>query len=212
MLKKLEIDKEKLKTFEKIISLDETRSWKELYTKRAYKNKEYYLGLLANNGVTNTYTITSNFELLKKVKIKDMADYLEEPLKYKAKSIFGYKDDLEEKMKDEYEPFALDNLKFASLSKKIMTELLLQNKVEATEDELKIWYKTFELQHQLPSVNEIIKNTQFNDVIETAYETVKNIKDRLGSDCEVIQLDDLIMDNWILSCDKQVCRSITDLN
>ena len=212
LLKRLEIDKEKLKTFEKIISLDETRSWNELYTKRAYKNKEYYLGLLSNNNVTNTDTITSDFELLKKVKVKDMADYLEEPLKYKAKTIFGYKDDLEEKMKDEYEPFELDNLKFASLSKKIMTELLLQNKLEATEDELKMWYKTFELQHQLPSVNEIIKNTQFNDVIETAYETVRNIKDRLGPDCKVIQLDDLIMDNWILSCDRQFCRSITDLN
>ena len=43
----------------------------------------------------------------------DLANYKAEEIEIEFS-----KDDLEEKMKDEYEPFELDNLKFASLSKK----------------------------------------------------------------------------------------------
>lgn len=200
------------------ISLDETRPWNELFTKKSYKNKAYYLGLLKDEVEEDKKSIVNpSSTLLKKVKAKDMATYLEEPLKYKATFLFGRKDELDENIKKEYEPFALDNLRFAELTKRIIAELLISKKDELDSNTLNQLYINLNLEHKLPDINESINISSFNHAVEASILTAKDIKEKINdNDYDVISLSDLILTTnntqWVLTCPQQVCISTNECN
>lgn len=108
------------------ISIDETRDWSELYTKKEFINKDFRNGLLIGNVGTNE---TNNNELINVVDTtittSQMAKYLYEPLEYKANRLFGYGDKTNENLKDEFEIFDVNNLEEMSIFKTILERLLI---------------------------------------------------------------------------------------
>ena len=196
-----------------VVSLDETRSWNELFTKKEYKNKDYFLGLLSSKVDNNQKEIIdTSFTYLKKVTLKNMASYLQEPLQYKAKSLFGSKDETDEKLKDQYEPFTLDNLTFALLIRKIATELLIK-KQELTIDQVQKLYDRLNLEHKLPDLNNSINLSSFEGVMNEAYIIYEYIN-KISSDYEIIKLNDLTLNHqqneYRLTSNQDICRIIND--
>ena len=204
------IDLEKrLKVDEEKISLDETRSWEELYTKREYKNKDYYLTLLSyQEELIEKEETINKYELLKKIKIKDMADFLEEPLKYKASVLFGKSDELDENMKDEYEPLELDALTSSILSKKIMVDLLTNKKEALSEKHVEELKNRFNLEHKLPNINNVINEESFTSTYSKAVEVYKYVNDITNGNYEIVTIPDVIINEWVLTNNQEVCRYV----
>ena len=204
------IDLEKrLKVDEEKISLDETRSWEELYTKREYKNKDYYLTLLSyQEELIEKEETINKYELLKKIKVKDMADFLEEPLKYKASILFGKSDELDENMKDEYEPLELDALTSSILSKKIMVDLLTNKKEALSEKHVEELKNRFNLEHKLPNINNVINEESFTSTYSKAVEVYKYVNDITNGNYEIVTIPDVIINEWVLTNNQEVCRYV----
>ena len=200
--KRLEVNEEK-------ISLDETRSWEELYTKREYKNKDYYLTLLSyQEELIEKEETINKYELLKKIKVKDMADFLEEPLKYKASILFGKSDELDENMKDEYEPLELDALTSSILSKKIMVDLLTNKKEALSEKHVEELKNRFNLEHKLPNINNVINEESFTSTYSKAVEVYKYVNDITNGNYEIVTIPDVIINEWVLTNNQEVCRYV----
>ena len=206
---------------EKVITLDETRSWSELFTKKEYKNKDYFLGLLSLKENVNENEIKeNNHEYLKRVSIKNMASFLTEPLKYKSELIFGKKDLTEERLLEEYEPFELSNILHATLIKKVINSVLENKEVSKDKqfdeeylDEIK---NRFNLEHLLPDINDYINETAFKGVINDSRNVVEKINEETSGNYEVIKLPDLELKTenveWKLVCNEEICRSVDGLN
>lgn len=196
------------------ISIDETRKWSELYTSRSYKNKKYYDGLLDENNVSeNKKTkIDIKYAFLKKVNLKDMANFLEEPLMYKAKFLFGGSDETDEKMRKEYEPFDLDTLTSSVLMKKVIT-IMLQSPTDLTEKEKENLKGQFILTHQLPDMSKKITDNAFDELVRKASE-VKELVKNVEGNFEFITFEDIQFKtnehNWILTSNQTYCKIVND--
>lgn len=202
---------ERCKVEEEVISLDETRLWNELYTKKEYKNKNYYLELLDTKEIVDDTNETYNNEIRKTVSLKDMADFLTEPLQYKTKKVFGRDDELEEEIKDEYEPFELDNMNRALLINKIGVDVLVNKKDIDSTDNFNDLKHRFNLHHKLPYINTELNEAAFNDVLVNSKKVVNLIKDKLGDDFETKILDDVLFNEpveWKLSYNKEICFKV----
>ncbi|MBQ8206604.1 MAG: hypothetical protein IJZ77_04000, partial [Bacilli bacterium] len=200
--KRLEVNEEK-------ISLDETRSWEELYTKREYKNKDYYLTLLSSQEENEEdIDLINEHESLKKIKAKDMASFLEEPLKYKASILFGKSDELDENMKEEYEPLELSALTSSILSKKVMIDLLTNKQESLNEKHFDDLLKRFNLEHKLPNINNVINEESFADTCLKAVEVYKYVNDITNGNYEIVTIPDVIINDWVLTNNQEVCRYV----
>ena len=147
-------------------------------------------------------------ELLKKIKVKDMADFLEEPLKYKASILFGKSDELDENMKDEYEPLELDALTSSILSKKIMVDLLTNKKEALSEKHVEELKNRFNLEHKLPNINNVIIEESFADTCLKAVEVYKYVNDITNGNYEIVTIPDVIINDWVLTNNQEVCRYV----
>lgn len=208
--------KSKITVIEETISLDETRSWDQLFTKKEYKNKDYYIGLLSNKVDDVPYNkVEDSQKHLKKVRLSDMSSFLQEPLQYKSKYLFGRKDDTDSKIKDEYEPFNLDGINRSILIKKLATHLLINKDEEFSDDAASEIYERFNLEHKLPDINETINYETFDSLLLDSL-MVKQLVTSISSDYEIITLKDLVFDNgeyeWVLSCNQEFCRIINEKN
>ena len=204
----LDLEK-RLKANEEKISLDETRSWEELYTKREYKNKDYYLTLLSSQEENEEdIDLINEHESLKKIKAKDMASFLEEPLKYKASKLFGKSDELDENMKEEYEPLELSALTSSILSKKIMIDLLINKQESLNEKHFDHLLKRFNLEHKLPNINNVINEESFATTCIKAVEVYKYVNDITNGNYEIVTIPDVIINDWVLTNNQEVCRYV----
>ena len=196
------------------ISLDETRDWNDLYTKREYKNKDYFLGLLSTKENKNLENIDVSYENLKKIKVTEMAEYLEEPLKYKANYLFGKIYDNDEKIRDEYEPFKLNKLDETIISSKIILDIM-KNKDEYYGDEyFEKLFNKLNLEHSLPNINKLVNNSSFDQVKSVSKNMKDSFEKKYGINYEIISINDLVFgqgeNQWVLTCNKEICRSIQD--
>ena len=207
--------KNKSKFEEEKITLDEIRTWSKLYTKKEYKDKNYYTSLLDIDDETSTISEIFNLsEKTKKIKIKEMAEYLEEPLMSKSKRLFGKDFSLEEDFKEEFEPFTIDNISKSVLVKKICIDIL-SNKKEITSieeyDELR---ERFNLEHKLPNINETFNEESFKKVFLESIEIINYIKEKTNENYDVVKLPDISLYNneteWTLTCDQELCISINE--
>ncbi len=195
---------------DEIISLDEKRPWTELFTKKQYKNKDYYLGLLSLESYdSKNAKIYEDNGPMKKVTIKNMERFLMEPLQFKAKQLFGSDDLLEEKMKSEYEPFELNNLTLAGVSKTVIVDRLVNGVFNVTNEYKQNLKRRLNLNHQLPTINEIVNDDTFNEVMEISDECVGCVKKYVEGQYDVLKLKDLEFNNndiqWKLVCDSEIC-------
>ncbi len=163
------------------ISLDEDRDYKDLFTKREFKHRDYYLGLFKTdeNGqddneekeIKNTNnTIITNFT------ISNIKDYLNEPLSLKANLLFGR--DYETDMLD-YASFELDPLADSNLFRLILNDYLknfnefdLNNEEDKKKEKEKLL-----LSNSIRGENAEIVEMMFND----EYEKVKKAIGKLGN-------------------------------
>ena len=189
------------------IELDERRPYEELFTKKEYKNKDYYNGLLTHQEEeTEEDNIPYSQEEPKQITIKELSKYLEDPLMKKASRLFGYSDDLDADIRDEYEPFGLDYLDNYLLSKSIIA-FALYNRVDLDdEDALNEMKRVFILEHALPLICEPIKEAALNDLINGCKATIEFINVKTGGSYDIGTIDPIIIDinnnPWVLSCNE----------
>lgn len=202
---------------EEEISIDETRSWDELFTKKSFKDRNYYFGLMNRNeeeDLPASYNFAS--ERRKKIKVKEMSDFLDEPLKFKITSLFSKEDTLSEEIKEEYEPFGVDNLTKDGLIKSICLDLLEKSKEVNIESLL----GKFNLNHKLPDITDEINKASLEEILFECNKLVAYIKEETNDNYELITLDDLsftditVVDQeqkkteWSLTCRDKVCRYV----
>ena len=201
-------------------SIDEKREWKELYTREEYNHKDYFEGLSSLNPSNNIVREEIKDpegeiqERRKKITTRDIYKYLEEPLSYKAKYLFGDEDDSDELNHEEYEPFSLNTLEEYLIVTKIC-ELQANYIKEGQKDsfDYEKYKKELKLENRLPRLGEEFSSLAFADAEIKANKIIDDlgIKDD-PSAYEIVQLDDLLMKNneeeWILTCKNNFLRKI----
>lgn len=196
------------------ISLDETRNWSELYTKNETLNKNYYIDLLKSNDEIIIESSSVGNELVKKVRLNDLARFLEEPFENKVKHLFGSDDDLDEQIKNEYEPLKIDNITRSVLIRKICVELLSRK-----ENQININYfmnikKRFDLEHKLPDITSDLNEFSINEVLEDCRNIIENIMTKTNCNYEIYKAPDVMLNidsnQIILTCSMECCVSETN--
>ncbi|MGM9874290.1 MAG: hypothetical protein ACI31G_05275 [Bacilli bacterium] len=185
------------------IDIDETRSWKELFTRNEYKNKNYYLTLLSLKDEDVNQDESSIEEIKnKKIKLSSFCDYLNNPFEMKVNRLFHVEEDINASMKEEFEPFYQDNLnKYNAFS--YVVDYMLENKVISIDDiDLDELLNKLLLTNSFPSMNEdIIKSAMIdikNEVINyfkmisrfcvNEYELIDGIRVNVNIDGELINI------------------------
>ncbi len=194
------------------IDIDETRSWAELFTRKSYFNKDYFVEIL-NNSSNSKPKLSEQYKsnIIKKIYLKDLADFLEEPLKNKAKHLFGYDDNLEEEIENEFEPFFLNNIVKGNLFRKICVDVLNNKKKELNIDDFNKIKERFNLECKLPNINELLNDTAFKKVFDLCVNFIHYIYHDVGENFDVYKLDDVILNNndneVVLTCNNEMCVS-----
>lgn len=195
------------------IDIDETRGWTELFTKKSFINKDYFTGLL-NNSDSGTTGLSEQYEanIVKKIRLKDLSDFLEEPLKNKAKHLFGYDDNLEEEIEEEFEPFFLNNLVKSNLFRKICVDALINKKKELNINDFNKIKERFNLECKLPNLSDELNDAAFKQVFDICEKFINHIYNSVGENFEVYKLEDEILNSGdndvILTCNDEMCVSV----
>ena len=201
-------------------TIDETRDWNELFTRGEYNRKEYREGL---SGFSVTKQISNQQpidpekekqERRKKISTSDIANYLAEPLSFKANYLFGKEDDTSEQNHDEYEPFTLNRLEESIIVSKICELQINSIKAGNTSTcNYEDYKQMLELENKLPHVdeNEEIKEEAFKNAVQVAKDVIEYIGiSNDPSAFEIITLPDLLMNNngeeWVLTSSKKILR------
>ena len=117
-------------------TLDEKRDWKELFTEREFINKKISLSLDKSHekpkaAVGGTSSPKAKWNV---VTVSNMADFLKEPLMFKAKRLFNGLDDSSEDRNVNYEPLSLSGLDKWAVLKDLIVETHKTN--GKTKDEI----------------------------------------------------------------------------
>lgn len=196
------------------IDIDENRKWNELFTKREFKNKNYYLGLSEIDDVDATHLKKDidSPQIFNKgtpvLKANHLKNYLVEPLKFKATLLFGNEDDLEDEIKEEYEPLNIDNLTSSKIRKEIATELL-KNKSDINPTLKAKFKKQYLLENKLVTIDPSISDIAFDGLVNEASNIYHQIK-TLSNDYQVVNLSDLKINHpslgdWLISGQNPFC-------
>ncbi|MGN1399791.1 MAG: hypothetical protein ACI4WG_07335 [Erysipelotrichaceae bacterium] len=186
------------------ISLDEKRDASELFTPREVENSRYYQQLLSSNQFEKSDECTdSAFVSDNRIRISDMAAYLEEPFKYKAGKIFGKDFDVEGKLKEDYEPLILKNSAINSICKDLIIERI-KNKTELNDDKIK---ENLIMAHKLPDNSVELQDKNYA-LIKEKYESVLRLYQNEIADMKVVKLADLSINEsdmvFTIICDKEI--------
>lgn len=210
------------------MSLDETRSYDKLFTKKEFHDKGYFKNLTSdrNMDVINDHVDINDYDSINKFKVSKISDFLTEPLIYKAQVLFGKEDDKDELLQNEYEPFDFEDNKDKGIIKKIAIDLLKNHRKEFNNEkgneqidyseygELK---KKLNLQHKIPDINQPINEADFKRLINKAYAIQKQITIASNNCYEIVKLEDLPLNyfdendstkntHWVLTSTEEVCR------
>lgn len=185
------INDDELKQKEVKISLDETRNWNELYTKKEFNDKNFYIMSMVNSGEEVSYYPLTKEEKPKKITISKMKDFLTEPLKFKAEYLFSIYDSIGDKLNDEFEPFNLNNLDEYNLNL-CLIKYMLENKIyDINLKDAKDVFKAFIDKNSITSVNKDFLDLMIEKTIATCTEYVNRIIDLTNANYEIIELKDL---------------------
>ena len=211
----IDIEEDKIKT----ISIDETREWNELYTKKEFKNKDFRNGLLKrNNGDNNEEEKIDYINVIDTtITTGQIAKYLNEPLEYKANRLFGYADKTNENLKDEFEIFSLNNLEYHTLFKRLIEilndnhEIDLNNIKEEDLEKIDNIREIFNLRKELPNLSEYYNESSFCELVDGA-RFFFDYLNSLDAPIEYLKLNDLNLESnnteWTLSNNNKFFRLI----
>lgn len=117
------------------ISIDEARDTKELFTKREFKNREFYLNVLTNNTDSKeTITLLEESKERPSLSLFTMESLILEPLSSKTKALFDIKD--EEKLDSintALEPLQINSLTRSIIIKNNLIAILNGNVLQTEE-------------------------------------------------------------------------------
>lgn len=168
----------------KEIPLDEKRDYKELFTSKEFIDKQRYFELFkAKNSKSKKMqgnSLESTPIFYEAVTASQMTDYLKEPLAAKAKFTFGYKDDLQEKIHINWEPFNIESIKSSNLIKEII-ELKINNSFD--RDEL---LKVLTLGNKIATINKDYQVSIYNDLLASAEKTIDFITNESKGNFKII--------------------------
>lgn len=199
----------------KEISIDETRYYADLYTRKEFNNREYYKQLFNKTikqgqpqvslAVNNPLPPSTDAREI--VTVSQMKAFLEDPLSYRAGCLFNKEDDFGDEIIDEYEPLNLDALSEISLSVAIVLEKYGAN---YNSDEV---FKLFRLSHLLPMVNDSYERSVF-DYLENKADLIIKMIDEIteGNKGEVIPPRDCRLydkKGWTLKASQTYYRYIS---
>lgn len=134
---------------EKIISIDEKRSWKELFTPREFRNKENfdYLNDSSRKQEQNKRLKTEDQavqSLPDRLSLSKITKYLEDPFKFNVENVFDGEEDNSDEEIIEFEPLSFDNRNSRIFQKEYVASLV---KDDWDQDNFK---NSLVLKNQLP--------------------------------------------------------------
>ena len=205
----------------KQIAIDETREWIDLFTKKEYKEKDYYYGLFSNTESLDDELPAPKKEMMKKVSVSQMKRFLTEPLKYKAEYLFGYEDETMDLLSDEYEPFTLDYLNNYILVKSVISYLLKNPDCELIDEDneidIDLAYRIFErfiIEHKIPNINSEIEQASIENVCRAGFAVTKKILEVTNGKYEITKISDVKFDvdgdEIVLYYNDELCLSVDD--
>ena len=211
--------------YEKIINdeifkytIDEMREWDKLYTRGEYNKKDYREGLsslTAKTVVAPASPLDPDGEIQerrKKISTGDISKYLEEPLSFKAKYLFGQADNEDKLNHEEFEPFSLDTLEESIVVSKVCE--LQANYIkngQTTDFDFDEYKKQLLLENKLPRLGEEFSDFSFEDTEKKANGVIESIGIMNNPQAyELVKLLDLLMNNkgeeWVLTSNKTFVR------
>ena len=196
----------------KVIDIDETRSYRELYTRKEYKNKDYYKGLFTSKEEKEDKKSEEEYQYTYTdiVKLSDFKHFLEEPLKEKAERLMKKKESNLDDAKEEYEPLDFDNLDEYNYIRDLLSQMMKKDE-DFTDEEIIEDFKE-ELEKESPEIGEY-KELELNVLVDKAKEVKEELLDINDSDYEIKSLTDLVMSvndldgithEWTLSCNNEM--------
>ncbi len=143
--------------FENKISIDESRPWNELFTKREFRNKINY-ELMRNSSVNEeeeNFTQQSEMNIQNalpdRVRFAAIKKYLEEPYKYYIENIFDKSEDDSVTELQQFEPLTFNNLTESVIQKEYLNLLLKTDESEIEDICFDLDFKeNLKLQNVLP--------------------------------------------------------------
>lgn len=176
--------------------LDEKRPYSELFTRKEYKDKDYFSSLL--KGGEEDKASPSVFKALPEppatVYLSQMKDFLTEPLKYRSDQLFGKGDDSEERLREEYEPLDYDTLTEYKVFSSLLEKLYVLNADAFPEEEEKALWKEFVRNREIPFENSAFSYGKFDQIAKKAERTKKDISEAHGDGFRAVRLPDLSFD------------------
>ena len=143
--------------------IDETRSWDEIYTLRSKNNKDS-INNLFNEEEKEKNIIKFDIKKEEKFSISNLADFLEEPLKFKYELLFKKDYSNDDEIDNSFEQFDIDKLSRSIIINSITLNLLKSYKegILFDKDEYK---NELKINHELSYILESIEDNEFEDFI-----------------------------------------------
>jgi len=175
------------------IELDENRPWVELFTRREYKNKNYYDSLLNKEDEKESEEKEEEQqEKPNKINVKQISEFLYEPFMFKVNYLISKdKDEETQEVDKEFEPDQIDNL----TKYKIVPELI-KNRIDGKDNEA--IYKKYSISHDFPILSKEIKGIRESDLDEkvTAYfEKIDKVNEEIKLKKEVFSTAKITIEN-----------------
>jgi len=208
------------------IGIDETRAWSDLFTKKEYKEKKYYIGLFNTQEISGAPQEDTTPEPMKKVTVSQMKNFLTEPLKYKFEHLFGQADDTDDLLHDQYEPILLDKLTKSILVKSALLYWLKHPDAPLFDESgnaniplTREIFHRFLIEHKIPNIDEELTDIQIAIVMEDVRVTKEDIDEVTTPDSnpghpiyEIVKIPDYHFkfgeDDVLLMFNGELCLSI----
>ena len=195
------------------LSLDERRPWDMLYTKKEFKNKEFSEGLSSAKARVQKTFPKCDESLKTNISVSNIASFLQEPLMYKARAVFGYNDESDEDIKEDFETFELDSITKNNIFVYIVSKMIENGDVDIDNDSnysdfsyLNDYYERLFINHILPTVKmETFKVKAFSDIFNKATNFIESIKDIEGN-VEVLRPKDVSIDGVTISSNVNIIK------
>ena len=191
------------------IPLDETRPYSDLFTRKEFTDKAYYDNLLKSLNKSSKVVTFEQPIFYESLSVNQMSKFLAEPFKSKVAMLFNYDDDLQEKIKEEWEMFLPE-----TLDKRVLLNKVLFEMINDTFDYQKTLY-SFKLGNLIPTISDDYEKMIFDSIVKDGISNFKIIKELTDDSYQLlhpcyIKLLDKNNKEWMLSDSNFYCLSEKD--
>ncbi|MBR6379050.1 MAG: exodeoxyribonuclease V subunit gamma [Fibrobacter sp.] len=126
------------------VPLDETRPWKDLFTRREIRNKKTLLEFGNDSAIVNfapNETNNSDTRLPEQVSIYQFKEFLKDPFEFRVAQMMQIEDEREDPEKTEFEPILTDRLQETILRRMLLSQMLgvFESKRMTTEESIRTY-------------------------------------------------------------------------